>query len=123
MGKTAFALVQGTDGESFPSSPSQQGRELKGLYRDQYSELQMVKAEADYTQKLVEQCTQELVMEFQEWYASLPASIFTNALPFLYIFVSGALAALTAHGSMQHKQPRHQLQVCWRHCFLRYPEA
>ena len=27
----------------------------------------MVKAEADYTQKLVEQCTQELVMDFQEW--------------------------------------------------------
>ncbi|KAL3152339.1 hypothetical protein ABBQ32_001403 [Trebouxia sp. C0010 RCD-2024] len=50
-----------------PSSPSGQSKELKGLYREQYSELQMVKAEADYTQKLVEQCMQELVMDFQEW--------------------------------------------------------
>lgn len=58
---------QAVDGEAAPSSPSQQSKELKGLYREQYSELQMVKAEADYTQKLVEQCTQELVIEFQEW--------------------------------------------------------
>ena len=58
---------QAADGEVLPSSPSQQSKELKGLYREQYSELQMVKAEADYTQKLVEQCTQELVMDFQEW--------------------------------------------------------
>ena len=28
----------------------------------------MVKAEADYTQKLVEQCMQELVQDFQDWY-------------------------------------------------------
>ena len=28
----------------------------------------MVKAEADYTQKLVEQCMQELVHDFQDWY-------------------------------------------------------
>ena len=60
-------LVQAADGEGTPNSPSQQGKELKGLYREQYSELQMVKAEADYTQKLVEQCTHELVMEFQDW--------------------------------------------------------
>ena len=55
------------DGEAALSSPSQQSKELKGLYREQHSELQMVKAEADYTQKLVEQCTQELVMDFQKW--------------------------------------------------------
>lgn len=54
-------------GEATPSSPSSQSKELKGLYREQYSELQMVKAEVDYTQKLVEQCMQELVMDFQEW--------------------------------------------------------
>ena len=58
---------QAEAGEAAPSSPSQQSKELKGLYREQYSELQMVKAEAEYTQKLVEQCTQELVMDFQEW--------------------------------------------------------
>lgn len=62
-------FVQAMQEGSTPSSPSQQGKELKGLYREQYSELQMVKAEGDYTQKLVEQCTHELVMEFQEWYA------------------------------------------------------
>jgi predicted aldo/keto reductase-like oxidoreductase len=28
----------------------------------------MVKAETDYTQKLVEQCMQELVQDFQDWY-------------------------------------------------------
>lgn len=63
-------LCQAADGGEAPpgpSSPSGQSKELKGLYREQYSELQMVKAEADYTQKLVEQCMQELVMDFQEW--------------------------------------------------------
>ena len=67
-------LCQAADGEEAPpgpSSPSSQSKELKGLYREQYSELQMVKAEADYTQKLVEQCMQELVMEFQEWYVCM----------------------------------------------------
>lgn len=66
--KRPCETCQALDDESMPSSPSQQSKELKGLYREQYSELQMVKAEADYTQKLVEQCTQELVMDFQEWY-------------------------------------------------------
>ncbi|KAL0037978.1 hypothetical protein WJX79_008147 [Trebouxia sp. C0005] len=47
------------------------GKELKGLNREQYNELQLVKQEADYTQKLVEPCTHELVMDFQEWYAPL----------------------------------------------------
>lgn len=61
-------MHQAADSEASPSSPSQQSKELKGLYREQYSELQMAKAEADYTQKLVEQCTQELVQEFQDWY-------------------------------------------------------
>ena len=59
---------QAADSEAAPSSPSQQSKELKGLYREQYSELQMVRAEADYTQKLVEQCMQELVHDFQGWY-------------------------------------------------------
>lgn len=54
-------------GEAAPSSPSQQSRELKAVYREQYTELQAVKAEADYTQKLAEQCMQELVLDFQAW--------------------------------------------------------
>ncbi len=33
----------------------------------------MVKAEGDYTQKLVEQCMQELVQDFQDWYGLLHA--------------------------------------------------
>lgn len=33
----------------------------------------MVKAEGDYTQKLVEQCMQELVHDFQDWYGRLHA--------------------------------------------------
>ena len=53
--------------EAGPSSPSQQSRELKAVYREQYTELQAVKAEADYTQKLAEQCMQELVLDFQAW--------------------------------------------------------
>lgn len=62
--------AEGGEAPPGPSSPSGESKELKGLYREQYSELQMVKAEADYTQKLVEQCTQELVTDFQEWCVS-----------------------------------------------------
>ncbi|DBB10638.1 TPA: hypothetical protein ACH3X3_007147 [Trebouxia sp. C0006] len=71
----AAAMNQAADSEAAPSSPSQQSKELKGLYREQYSELQMVKAEADYTQKLVEQCMQELVHDFQDWYAATYAQL------------------------------------------------
>ncbi|KAL0026016.1 hypothetical protein WJX79_001669 [Trebouxia sp. C0005] len=71
----AASMEQAADTEAAPSSPSQQSKELKGLYREQYSELQMVKAEADYTQKLVEQCMQELVHDFQDWYAATYAQV------------------------------------------------
>lgn len=60
-------IMQESDVASAPSSPSQQSRELKTVYREQYTELQAVKAEADYTQKLVEQCMHELVLDFQSW--------------------------------------------------------
>ncbi len=36
--------------------------------REQFSELQMVKSEVEYTQQLCDQCAQELIMEFNEWY-------------------------------------------------------
>ncbi|KAL0031522.1 hypothetical protein WJX77_005047 [Trebouxia sp. C0004] len=71
----AALMDQAADSEAAPSSPSQQSKELKGLYREQYSELHMVKAEADYTQKLVEQCMQELVQDFQDWYAATYAQL------------------------------------------------
>lgn len=64
----SLGCCQAAGSGAAPSSPSPQSKELKGLYREQYSELQMVKAEADYTQKLVEQCMQELVQDFQDWY-------------------------------------------------------
>ena len=60
-------MIQASDAEASPNSPLQQGKELKGLYREQYNEIQLVKAEADYTQKLVEQCTKELEQDFQDW--------------------------------------------------------
>jgi kinesin family protein 6/9 len=41
--------------------------QLKAAYRDQYNELQMLKSEVAYTQQLVEQCSQQLLLEFEEW--------------------------------------------------------
>lgn len=67
FGKRKWGTHMQESGEAGPSSPSQQSRELKSLYREQYTELQAVKAEADYTQKLAEQCMQELVLDFQAW--------------------------------------------------------
>ncbi len=46
-------------------------RDLKAQYKAQYGELQMVKSEMDWTQKLVEQCTRELVDDFDAWWAVL----------------------------------------------------
>ena len=46
-------------------------RDLKAQYKAQYAELQMVKSEVDWTQKLVEQCTHELVDDFDAWWAVL----------------------------------------------------
>ena len=46
-------------------------RDLKAQYKAQYAELQMVKSEMDWTQKLVEQCTHELVDDFDAWWAVL----------------------------------------------------
>eukprot|EP00798_Chlamydomonas_sp_ICE-L_P031791 gene31791-6988_t len=43
-------------------------KELKQEYREQFSELQMVRSEVDYTQQLCEACTKELVMGFTKWY-------------------------------------------------------
>jgi hypothetical protein len=48
----------------------QQVQELKAAYRDQFNELQMLKSEAAYTQQLVEQCSQQLLLEFGEWCAA-----------------------------------------------------
>lgn len=45
-------------------------KELKSKYRDQYSELQMLRSEVEYTQCLVETCKQELLTEFDQWYSS-----------------------------------------------------
>lgn len=52
-------------------SSAERVKHLKAQYREQYNELQAVKSEVSYTQKLVDQCTQELVMDFNEWYAML----------------------------------------------------
>ena len=46
-------------------------QDLKAQYKAQYAELQMVKSEMDWTQKLVEQCTHELVDDFDTWWAVL----------------------------------------------------
>ncbi|GMH35911.1 hypothetical protein BSKO_03779 [Bryopsis sp. KO-2023] len=43
-------------------------RELKALYRDRFTDLQMVRSEVAYTDNLVKQCTQELLTEFEAWF-------------------------------------------------------
>ena len=43
-------------------------KDLKLQYREQYSELQMVKSEVEYTQQLCDTCAREILMEFNEWY-------------------------------------------------------
>eukprot|EP00891_Asterochloris_glomerata_P005682 jgi/Astpho2/5682/gw1.00079.25.1_t len=57
--------------EGTTSDPAMQAgriRDLKAQYKAQYGELQMVKSEMDWTQKLVEQCTRELVDDFDAWW-------------------------------------------------------
>jgi kinesin family member 6/9 len=44
------------------------GKELKATYRRNYQELQGARGEADYVEKLVEQCTRELALAFDDWY-------------------------------------------------------
>ena len=61
-------------GRGTTSDPAMQaGRicDLKAQYKAQYAELQMVKSEMDWTQKLVEQCTRELVDDFDAGWAGL----------------------------------------------------
>ncbi|XP_077349676.1 kinesin-like protein KIF9 [Lithobates pipiens] len=43
-------------------------KDLKKQYRADYDELQDLKAEVQYCQKLVDQCRQRLVTEFEVWY-------------------------------------------------------
>ncbi|XP_071482044.1 kinesin-like protein KIF9 [Diadema antillarum] len=44
-------------------------KELKASYRSDYEELRQVKSEIQYCQKLVDQCRQRLVTEFDNWYS------------------------------------------------------
>lgn len=44
-------------------------KELKAAYRSDYEELTQVKSEKKYCQKLVDQCRQRLVTEFDNWYS------------------------------------------------------
>ncbi|KAM5157987.1 kinesin-like protein KIF9 [Mantella aurantiaca] len=43
-------------------------KDLKKQYRSDYDELQDLKAEVQYCQKLVDQCRQRLLTEFEAWY-------------------------------------------------------
>ena len=45
-------------------------KELKRDYRELYEDLKAVRSEAGYTEKLIEQCTSTLLMNFGEWYAA-----------------------------------------------------
>jgi hypothetical protein len=45
----------------------QRAQQLKAQYRDQFNELQMLKSEVAYTQQLVDQCSQQLLIGFDEW--------------------------------------------------------
>ncbi|XP_022112111.1 kinesin-like protein KIF9 isoform X2 [Acanthaster planci] len=44
-------------------------KELKAAYRLDYDELRQVKSEVQYCQKLVDQCRQRLITEFDTWYS------------------------------------------------------
>ncbi|XP_070571216.1 kinesin-like protein KIF9 [Ptychodera flava] len=44
-------------------------KELKTVYRDEYEQLKNVKSEVQYCQKLVDQCRQRLIQEFDSWYS------------------------------------------------------
>lgn len=48
----------------------QSTRDLKTLYRERYTDLQMAKSEITYTDNLVTQCTQELLADFGSWFRS-----------------------------------------------------
>lgn len=44
-------------------------KELKQTYRNDFDELKNLKAEVQYCQRLVDQCRQRLIQEFDNWYA------------------------------------------------------
>ncbi|KAL3854393.1 hypothetical protein ACJMK2_013664 [Sinanodonta woodiana] len=44
-------------------------KDLKQKYRTDFEDLKMLKAEVQYCQKLVDQCRQRLIQEFDNWYA------------------------------------------------------
>ena len=64
-----YILWQGT--ASDPAMQAGRIRDLKAQYKALHAELQMVKSEMDWTQTLVEQCTRELVDDFDAWWAVL----------------------------------------------------
>ena len=66
-------LWQGTTSD--PAMQAGRIRDLKAQYKAQYAELQMVKSEMDWTQTLVEQCTRELVDDFDAWWAVLMGTL------------------------------------------------
>lgn len=43
-------------------------KELKQTYRKTYDSLKQVRADMDYCNKLVDQCRQKLMTEFEQWY-------------------------------------------------------
>ena len=44
-------------------------KELKSTYRADHEDFKTLKSEVQYCQKLVEQCRQKLVQEFDNWYS------------------------------------------------------
>merc|ERR1712170_154197 len=44
-------------------------KDLKVAYRADFDELKQLKSEVQYCQKLVDQCRQRLIQEFDNWYA------------------------------------------------------
>lgn len=59
-------------------------KELKAKYRENYEELQNTKSEILYCEKLVNQCRQRLLTEFDSWYAESflgPDEQITSSVP------------------------------------------
>lgn len=80
---------------------AQRARELKRLYREAYDEYKAVRSEASYLSHLVEQCTSQLVREFEEWHKRH----FGESLDFPQSRTESQASALHQNGSQWHPSP------------------
>lgn len=91
-------------------------KDLKARYRKEFDELQNVKCEVSYCEKLVNQCRQRLLTEFDNWYSEsfLGPDEQLNSLS-----VGGAVRKVVREGQIpedeQEKFDRLQLELLMEH--------